>query len=43
MPWYRKVSGGITNFIPGIINSGLGAIVGLGHDVEQGKLGYNTW
>ena len=43
MPWYRRVSGGITNFIPGIINSGLGAIVGLGHDVEQGKLGYNTW
>lgn len=43
MPWYRQLSGRVLNLVPGIANSVIGGLVGLGHDIEQGKKGYNTW
>lgn len=43
MPWYRQVSGRLINLVPGIFNSILGGIAGIGHDIEQKSLGTNTW
>lgn len=42
MPWYRKITGGTINAIPALLNALGGGLVGIGHDVEQGKLGTNT-
>lgn len=42
MPWYRKVTGSILNLQPAIRNAIIGGVVGLGHDIEQGKLGTNA-
>ena len=42
MPWYRKATGTVFNLIPGALNAILGGIVGIGHDIEQGKIGTNT-
>ena len=43
MPWYRKVTGGLLNFIPGAANAIIGGFTGIGHDVEQLKPGTNTF
>ena len=42
MPWYRKITGGLLNFVPGAVNTILGGFTGIGHDIEQGKPGTNT-
>ncbi len=42
MPWYRQVTGGALNTKPAIPNAVLGGLTGIGHDIEQGKPGYNT-
>lgn len=42
MPWYRKVTGGLLNFIPAAANAVIGGVTGIGHDIEQKKLGTNT-
>lgn len=42
MPWYRKISGEVINFVPGILNSILGGVTGIVHDIEQGKPATNT-
>lgn len=42
MPWYRKISGGLFNTVSAVTNSVIGGLVGIGHDIEQGKKGTNA-
>ena len=41
MPWYRRTTGAILNMVPGVLNSVIGGIVGIGHDIEQKARGSN--
>lgn len=43
MPWYRKVTGTIFNAVPSAVNNFIGGLAGIGHDIEQKKLGTNTF
>lgn len=42
MPWYRKITGGLFNAIPNIINTPAAVLMGVGHDIEQKTLGTHT-
>lgn len=42
MPLHRRITGGLFNFLPGVANAIIGGLTGLGHDIEQKKLGTNT-